>query len=1513
LSIKLTFPKFGKWPILTLAAGLLLTALTTTEVNRRNDRRIVEALDTIALAAIDQMGERINIYQYGLRGIRGAILGAGSDNLTQEWFRTYSNSRDMASEFPGARGFGFIQRVKPADLNDFIRLAQADGWPDFALTELSPNDAERFIIRYVEPVKPNIEAVGLDIGSESNRRTAAQDAMDLGTAQLTSPITLVQASGSSLQSFLILLPVFTDGATPATREERRALTIGWSYATLLMDEVLADLNLITEHIQLELFDVTDPNQRVRFYSNGNSIDKRLYLRTSLHQLLGRSLEAQFSVQSGFVSALKLTDPSQVLALGLMISLLAMGLVSATLTSRKNKQLFIDQQGRLAAIVASSEDAIISTDPKGLITSWNKGAQRIFGFCPNEALGQNLVALIVPISLQAEEAAQGAKVQANEPVAPYESHYQAKARPYPMPVEVTLSALFDNNGPAQGVSHTIRDISHQKEAEAANFELNLRLEGQVTEHTEALAELNTLFVNVLRASSEVGIIATDLSGLVTVFNSGAERILGYSHTDAVGRLTPMAFHSTAEIAQHADEIWQSFGERVSDLKVLTFKANRYGSETAQWTYIAVDGTQVRVSIAVTGIFKEYKDPVGYLYIATDITRQMNYEQAILAARDQLQMAASVAKLGVWSWSPVDNSLHWNDSMYRLYDQPIKLKYSGLSFEHWQERIHPDDLDVTNASLAAAVAGTGRYNPIFRIILPDGRIRFVQAGAHVERNSAGEAINVTGINLDVTSQQELEAVLRSAKEQSDAASAAKSTFLANMSHEIRTPMNAVLGMLQLVQQSNLTNHQADYITKAQKASKSLLELLNDILDYSKIEAGKLELDPHTFEFEELMQDLAIVLSGSQDNRDVELLFDLDPNLPKYVFGDELRLKQILINLATNALKFTRQGEVVVQIKLIDSNQGGASLAVSVRDTGIGISPGQIERIFEGFVQAESSTTRRYGGTGLGLVITKNLVTLMGAELIVDSALGRGSSFRFRLTLPTVNMDSSNDRQQLPNPSLDVLIVDDSQLARAILADAVQSLGWSATVLKSAREVLDMFQQNTGLIPHFDVLLLDWCMPEMDGEALLQELLTLQEDIAMPVILVVTAHGRDVVDANIDLEHSPVLGYLTKPFTPQQIKEVIYSGLPELGLTTQLAPNANGVTNKRLDNLRLLVVEDNELNRQVAQELLTNEGALVDLADGGISGVSAVLNGQTAYDLVLMDLQMPDIDGLEATRRIRFQSGYSDLPILAMTANVSTVDQLACIDAGMNGHLGKPIDVDKVVAKIIQTLSSPIQPSVAELDSRSVVARSVPEAPSSDAPMVEKIDDIMLRFGHNSDLFISLLPTFADSSAGLIANLKRAIVQQDPDAASSALHTLKGSAGNMGARAISELSQYAEDLIKASPEAPMISVLPVDLPEQLSHALTKTIALLQLAFDTAPALQQNTQVASVVPMAEIKAALVELKAQLAIGSLNAQNLVDQLLLMTLPKGIERRNILDLKSQIIELNYPAAIIAINELLESV
>ncbi|MFT4675438.1 MAG: PAS domain S-box-containing protein, partial [Reinekea sp.] len=545
LSNQLTLPHFGKWSIFTLLAGLFITALLVNEVNKRNEQLIVEALDSIALDAIEQMRGRINLYQYGLTAARGAILMVGTDNLKRDLFRTFINSREVDTEFPGARGFGFIQRVAQADLPDFVAFAQADGWPDYALKELSPNPDERFMILYIEPVERNVQAVGLDIGSEKHRRAAAQAGIDTGLAQLTSPITLVQASGQSQQSFLFLLPVFAQGVTPVTSAQRNALAIGWTYNALLMDEVLADLDLTTDHIHLELFDVTDPNHRVQFYNNDRSATQDLHRRTSTHPMFGRSWEAQFSVQPGFIDALTLTNVGQIAILGLIISLLATGLVMSTLASRRNKQLLIDQQSRLAAIVESSEDAIISNNDQGVITSWNNGAQRIFGFTASEALGQNVVALIVPAPLQADETEQGKKVQANEAVPVYETHYQAKSAPYPMPVAVTLSALIDSQGLAQGVSRTIRDISGQKAAEAAIVELNICLESQILERTEALAELNTLFVNVLRASSEVAIIATDLNGLVTVFNSGAERLLAYNPRDVIGQLSPLTFHIQAE--------------------------------------------------------------------------------------------------------------------------------------------------------------------------------------------------------------------------------------------------------------------------------------------------------------------------------------------------------------------------------------------------------------------------------------------------------------------------------------------------------------------------------------------------------------------------------------------------------------------------------------------------------------------------------------------------------------------------------------------------------------------------------------------------------------------------------------------------------------------------------------------------------------------------------------------------------------------------------------------------------
>lgn len=341
-------------------------------------------------------------------------------------------------------------------------------------------------------------------------------------------------------------------------------------------------------------------------------------------------------------------------------------------------------------------------------------------------------------------------------------------------------------------------------------------------------------------------------------------------------------------------------------------------------------------------------------------------------------------------------------------------------------------------------------------------------------------MTGVNYDVTDQYELEYHLRHAKEQADAASAAKSTFLANMSHEIRTPMNAVLGMLHLVQLTSLNRRQQDYVSKAETAAKSLLNLLNDILDYSKIEAGKLQLDSHPFEPEKLMEELGVVLSGNQGTKDVEVLFDLDPELPDTLLGDGFRLQQVLINLAGNALKFTTAGQIVVSVHGIEAvKDASVRVRVAVSDSGIGISALQLERIFEGFTQAEASTTRRFGGSGLGLVICKRLVAMMGGELQVESEVGVGSRFWFDIEF---GIQSAVHKIQTDDIDFDhpvrLLIADDNPIAGEILLRTVRSLGWHADVVESGIEAVERIGDAARDNQPYDIALMDWRMPGLDG---------------------------------------------------------------------------------------------------------------------------------------------------------------------------------------------------------------------------------------------------------------------------------------------------------------------------------------------------------------------------------------------------------------------------------------------------
>jgi len=514
----------------------------------------------------------------------------------------------------------------------------------------------------------------------------------------------------------------------------------------------------------------------------------------------------------------------------------------------------------------------------------------------------------------------------------------------------------------------------------------------------------------------------------------------------------------------------------------------------------------------------------------------------------------------------------------------------------------------------------------------------------------------------------------------ASLAKSQFLANMSHELRTPMNAILGMLQLLDGTELNDKQRGYTHNTASAARSLLSLLNDILDFSKVEAGKMTLDPRPFRTDQLLRDLSVILSANVGSKTIEVLFDVDPAVPHAVVGDDMRLQQVLINLGGNAVKFTEKGEVVIRLRLKATNGDRAFVEFAVSDTGIGIAPENQAHIFSGFSQAEASTTRRFGGTGLGLAICQRLVGLMGGTLQLNSTHGEGSNFFFTIPLqlaPPVELVSPRH----PLLAQRALVVDDNLVARTLLATMARSLGWEVDVADSGPEALRQVQARREAGAPYQVIFMDWRMPEWDGWETTRRIREATQGTG-PLILMVSANGRAMMAERTADEQALLNGFLVKPVTASMLLDAVMDAqAASATAATGANPAAPQTLAKpqRLQGMKLLVVEDNKINQLVAKGLLKQEGADITLADNGRIAVDLLTAQPDAFEAVLMDVQMPVMDGYEATRTLRALPGFADLPVIAMTANAMASDREACLAAGMNDHVGKPFEIDHLVATL------------------------------------------------------------------------------------------------------------------------------------------------------------------------------------------------------------------------------------------
>jgi two-component system, sensor histidine kinase and response regulator len=896
----------------------------------------------------------------------------------------------------------------------------------------------------------------------------------------------------------------------------------------------------------------------------------------------------------------------------------------------------------------------------------------------------------------------------------------------------------------------------------------------------LRETNARFIALLNASKTNSIIATGPDGLITVFNSGAERMLGYNADEMVGKQTPAAFHLASEIEDRGRSLSERFGRPVQGFDVFVELARRGETEEREWTYIRKDGRHLIVSVAMNAVHDAEGKIIGYLGIAHDITKRKESESKLLLLTERLSLATSVAALGVWEWDVANSAMTWDATMVEIYGFSLS---NESPYEQWSRSVYPDDLPAAEGALEKVMREKARSAVEFRIIRPDGSIRHLAAAEGVVLDEQGNVSRIIGINIDVTSRKKAEADLQRAKEEAEAANRAKSEFLANMSHEIRTPMNGIMGMTELVLDTELDSEQREYLNLAKISADSLLSLINDILDYSKIEAGKLEIEAIDFNLGDCLGDTMKTLSLRAHQKGLELAFEIEPNVPDALVGDPGRLRQIILNLVGNAIKFTEQGEVVLSVRLLTHVGGDLQLRFTVADTGIGISSDKQTAIFEAFKQADGSMTRKYGGTGLGLTISSRLVELMGGRMWVESELGEGSRFHFTGNFKVQKLATRTVVPRDPATLCDmrVLVVDDNATNRQILVKMLEGWRMVPTVSESGAKAMVTLTEAKGIGRTFPLILLDAQMPEMDGFALAEYIKRHPSFRAATIMMLSSAGQRG--DA-MRCRELGVSAYLTKPVRQSELMDAI---LTALGTRTKNDAQPALITRHSLresqHRLRVLLAEDNAVNQLVALRLLEKCGHMVTVVANGKRALEAL--EKSPYDIILMDVQMPEMNGWEATRAIRERERAAGrrIPIIAMTAHAMKGDDEKCFAAGMDDYLTKPIRTEELFAALEKVGASKVAREV-------LLERATPEPRAEALDMAAALD----RLGGDRDLYYELVDLFKSEFPNVETAMRSAIDGRDAGALERSAHALRGSSGNLGAIGVSYAAMELENLARS-----------------------------------------------------------------------------------------------------------------------
>lgn len=844
-----------------------------------------------------------------------------------------------------------------------------------------------------------------------------------------------------------------------------------------------------------------------------------------------------------------------------------------------------------------------------------------------------------------------------------------------------------------------------------------------------------------------------------------------------------------------------------------------------------------------IFDNNGKLIDTLGTAQDVTQ---YKLAELALRENESRFRSIferANIGIAFADEKGTLLQANQSFLNML-QYSQEELQQLNFSNFT---HPDDL-VNEFKLFKDICENraNDYRMEKRYITKHGALIWVDLNVAVIRDETGNPVNFVGLVVDITERKNAEAQLVNAKKAAESASRAKSEFLANMSHEIRTPMNAILGLTQLVLESDLSPQQRDFLSKVFSSSKALLGVLNDVLDYSKIEAGHLDIESIPCHIEEVLTNVADLFAARIAEKGLELFLDIHPCTPYTVLSDPLRLSQVLNNLVSNAIKFTQYGEIYIKVEPLPIYNHKPLLRFSVKDTGIGLLHEQAEQLFKPFTQADSTVTRKYGGTGLGLAICQRLISLMGGEIHVESTLGEGATFTFtiQVALPMYQEQPLEDLHKLRGQR--VLVVDDQPTSIEILQNLLEMWDLKVETALSGRLALEKIEAAHRSKNCFDAVLIDWQMPDLDGLEVVRRVRENKTCGSSLLIIMVTGHDKEKLLKQAEELHIHTV--LTKPVLPSNVFNAL------LNNRNYAVPLPSDSQTQSLINVNLLLVEDHEINQQVAKQFLISRGAKVTVANNGLEAIACVESEE--FDAILMDLHMPEMDGIEATRQIR-QMPNGNVPIIAMTAAVMNTDKLDCQEAGMVDFIGKPIQIDELLNTLHRwTKKSENTNAVRVMPNTQVSKITLPANAYLDTENVLKLAD------YNLPQLQSWWQKFIIEQQNTLEQLSQLLEQQQVMQAKQLLHALKGLSANLGAVQLKNSAAILEQQV--------LENQPLTELENFENVLKETLNAMQTMCENFVSKELENDEGSTADFVEV---LKELRPYLLENELIPQSLLESI----------------------------------------